>query len=595
MALRLGVIDPEVRSEGFMRYSTRKRGWPSASLKEMLSDFERTLLAATTVGDWTDAPDVCPITVKLVENAYRGWRPASHWLYHRRFRVRMHLVLLVSERLRQVAAAPTSSAVADFLKREEKKEKGGAERGETKRIAKEKNKALLKELGARRGAKEGEHSAAESNSSSSSLRGSSSDDDQEDSEDGECHVDKILTDSAAGLPLLPPEMWLHILSFCCRSFWEQGNIYSLVEYIQPYTPTINNEIAMVSVTDRAIKDVVVNPSSATPAADQQQEDTQDPLEDVDMSKWKVAKLKAELKERGLAVGGKKTELVQRLTEAVAPGFKAGGGKSAPHGDEGEQDNEIQVQKILLEFHVKQANEAAAFDDESDGSESDGDGGDSDEEGDGGAAAEDGDDAGAAEGGIRSEYEMEGDDSDEETQDPLEDVDVSKWKVAELKAELKERGLAVGGKKTELVQRLTEDVASGSKAEDGDGDDDEDSEDGGDTVCIVMSIGGEGDMRAFRSADAMAAAEGVACDDDEACEMGYCEHCGWSEFGAQEVPKGREHVWVVSDWCSGCCIQIIRICATESAANDTSKACEEDGGWGGIEVQGEHTISKLTIE
>ena len=36
------------------------------------------------------------------------------------------------------------------------------------------------------------------------------------------------------------------------------------------------------------------------------------------------------------------------------------------------------------------------------------------------------------------------------------VEVSKWKVAELKAELKERGLAVDGKKVELVQRLTED-------------------------------------------------------------------------------------------------------------------------------------------
>lgn len=113
----------------------------------------------------------------------------------------------------------------------------------------------------------------------------------------------------------------------------------------------------------------------------------------------------------------------------------------------------------------------------------------------------------------------------------------------------------------------------------------------------MTIGGEGEMRAFRSADAMAAAEGAACDDDnrDACEGEYCEHCGWSVFGGQKVPKGLDHVWVVSDWCSGCCIKIIRICATEAAANDTNKACEEDGGWGGIEVQGQQYISKLAIE
>lgn len=123
------------------------------------------------------------------------------------------------------------------------------------------------------------------------------------------------------------------------------------------------------------------------------------------------------------------------------------------------------------------------------------------------------------------------------------------------------------------------------------------QDDGDTVCIVMTIGGEGDMRAFRSADAMAAAEGAACDDDnrDACECGYCDHCGWSEYGGQKVPKGLDHVWVVSDWCRGCCIKIIRICATEAAANDTNKACEEDGGWGGIEVQGQQGICKLAIE
>ena len=48
-------------------------------------------------------------------------------------------------------------------------------------------------------------------------------------------------------------------------------------------------------------------------------------------------------------------------------------------------------------------------------------------------------------------------------DPLEGVNVSKWKVVELKAELKARGLTVAGKKADLVARLGEDIASNSVA------------------------------------------------------------------------------------------------------------------------------------
>jgi len=48
---------------------------------------------------------------------------------------------------------------------------------------------------------------------------------------------------------------------------------------------------------------------------------------------------------------------------------------------------------------------------------------------------------------------------EEVHDPLVGVDVSKWKVADLKAELKRRHLIVGGKKAALVERLAGDVAS----------------------------------------------------------------------------------------------------------------------------------------
>ena len=44
-------------------------------------------------------------------------------------------------------------------------------------------------------------------------------------------------------------------------------------------------------------------------------------------------------------------------------------------------------------------------------------------------------------------------------DPLAGADVSKWRVADLKAELKRRHLIVGGKKAALVERLAGDVAS----------------------------------------------------------------------------------------------------------------------------------------
>ena len=44
------------------------------------------------------------------------------------------------------------------------------------------------------------------------------------------------------------------------------------------------------------------------------------------------------------------------------------------------------------------------------------------------------------------------------EDLLKGVDLSKWKVVELKAELADRGLAVSGRKADLVTRLAEDVA-----------------------------------------------------------------------------------------------------------------------------------------
>tara|TARA_R110001599_G_scaffold345191_1_gene569315 strand:+ start:55 stop:576 length:522 start_codon:yes stop_codon:yes gene_type:complete len=42
-------------------------------------------------------------------------------------------------------------------------------------------------------------------------------------------------------------------------------------------------------------------------------------------------------------------------------------------------------------------------------------------------------------------------------DPLDGVDISKWKVAELKAELKKRGLEYNGKKYEVLERLQNNI------------------------------------------------------------------------------------------------------------------------------------------
>jgi hypothetical protein len=48
---------------------------------------------------------VCGVTVKLVQAATRGWSPATHWLHHTKFKVWVHTILLVSERLGRVADA----------------------------------------------------------------------------------------------------------------------------------------------------------------------------------------------------------------------------------------------------------------------------------------------------------------------------------------------------------------------------------------------------------------------------------------------------------------------------------------------------------
>lgn len=71
---------------------------------------------------------------------------------------------------------------------------------------------------------------------------------------------------------------------------------------------------------------------------------------------------------------------------------------------------------------------------------------SDEEDDGDESAEDSED---------SEVESEADDSSDDSDDAVSDVDLSSLKVAELKELLKAAGKAVGGKKADLIARLSE--------------------------------------------------------------------------------------------------------------------------------------------
>jgi hypothetical protein len=67
-----------------------------------LAEIRLALTAATTSAaelPWSDAPEVCPRTAKLIKSATQGWAPSTHWLHHVRVRTAVHTLLLVSERV----------------------------------------------------------------------------------------------------------------------------------------------------------------------------------------------------------------------------------------------------------------------------------------------------------------------------------------------------------------------------------------------------------------------------------------------------------------------------------------------------------------
>jgi ankyrin repeat protein len=87
--LKLGMIDPD-----------------TLSVPEIRTVIE-TAAAPPTELPWTDAPDVCRTTARLIKAAFHGWAPPRHWLYHVGFRTAVHSVLLVGERLhRRLSMVP---------------------------------------------------------------------------------------------------------------------------------------------------------------------------------------------------------------------------------------------------------------------------------------------------------------------------------------------------------------------------------------------------------------------------------------------------------------------------------------------------------
>lgn len=80
-ALRQGKMDPD-----------------AASILQIMAAIETSKVEANQL-PWVGAPPICKETIKLVADATRGWRPATHWLYHENVRNIVQAVLMIGERL----------------------------------------------------------------------------------------------------------------------------------------------------------------------------------------------------------------------------------------------------------------------------------------------------------------------------------------------------------------------------------------------------------------------------------------------------------------------------------------------------------------
>lgn len=150
---------------------------------------------------------------------------------------------------------------------------------------------------------------------------------------------------------------------------------------------------------------------------------------TDWSSFKVAELKTELKKRGLKTTGKKADLVSLLEEDDM--------KMLNQVDDNEEkpiledDEDVDLEDFDIEELGRQARAAVEMFQTT--------GGDFDEEPTEEMLAQ-----------LESEMAINGDFLVDE---PEESVDISKMTVAQLKDECRRRGLKVGGKKADLVERL----------------------------------------------------------------------------------------------------------------------------------------------
>jgi hypothetical protein len=142
--LKRGVVDPDALPWVEIELARATATAPPAELR------------------WENAPDVCPITTKLIRAATRGWMPTTPWLHHVGVRTAVHTALLVGEGLHKQT-----------------------------------------------------HLSVRRRGLSVRRRGRSA----------------IANATGVALPLLPPEMWVAVLSFFMRRGWSAEGCWRCVEYM----------------------------------------------------------------------------------------------------------------------------------------------------------------------------------------------------------------------------------------------------------------------------------------------------------------------------------------------------------------------------
>ena len=93
-AVRLGLVDPE---QGGVRAMLAARSTAGSTTPWGLIAPEQIELAELA------GSDVCQPTLEMVRAVTSGWSASRHWLHHTNVRTAVHVLLLVSDRLRRQA------------------------------------------------------------------------------------------------------------------------------------------------------------------------------------------------------------------------------------------------------------------------------------------------------------------------------------------------------------------------------------------------------------------------------------------------------------------------------------------------------------